>query len=120
MKTFTPIALLLCAALMLAGCGSEPPPAPVPSPDVPAIELPDEPSPIAPPDAPAFDDDPGEPPVEPLEPAAGPGLDLPGEPAPEEPAMDDSAATDGEKPGVTRALGAALLKGVTEGAAGSP
>lgn len=120
MKTYAPIAVLLCMALMLAGCGSEPPPAPVSSPDVPAVEIPDEPTPMPPPDAPAFEEDPGEPPAEPLEPAAGPGLDLPAEPAAEEPAMDDSAATDDGKPGVTRALGAALLKGVTEGAAGSP
>ncbi|MDY0165986.1 MAG: hypothetical protein RBS80_05540 [Thermoguttaceae bacterium] len=123
MKTYAWIAMLLCVGLMLAGCGSKEPPAPAPSPDVPDVELPDEPSP--PPAAPSFEDDLDEPPMTPIEPATGPDLGAPAEPAPAEPAMDepatdDSAATEGGSPGVTRAFGAALLKGITDGATGNP
>ncbi len=130
MKTYIPMVGLVCAALMLAGCGSQEPmaPAPVASPDLPTVELPGEASPAPPPAAPAFEDDLDEETMSPREAAIGPELDGPGElfappideSAGAEPGMRDSAATDGESPGVTRAVGEALLKGITEGVTGRP
>lgn len=125
MKTFAWIAVLLCTVSLLVGCSSEEPPAPVPSPDVPTVELPDEPSPVSPPAAPAFEDELDQPPMTPAEPPVGPELGDPVEPVPDEPvsdepAGDESAATENDRPGVTRAFGAALLKGITEGATGNP
>ncbi len=119
------LSMLLGAVVLLAGCGSpEPePPAPVPAPDLPAIDLPDQPT--SPP--PAFNDMPADEPPAPYEPALGPELGDPAErfePMIDEaenaqPDWDESAGERAERPGVTRAFGEALLKGFTRGAANS-
>lgn len=135
MKMYASLALLLCAALLLSGCGSPEPAAPAPatdpSPDAPHVELPDEPAP--PPPGPAFEDfndDPDDAPMtlpgpspddsdDPFGPGAvGPTLDPPAGVEPDMPDVDDSAA-DETPPGVTGAFGAALWKGITQGAAGN-
>ncbi len=117
--------VLMCAALALVGCGAPEPPAPAPvtMPDVPAVDLPDEASPGPPLTQPAFDDELGDLPMTPPKPAwdARPtDADEAVEPNMQAPPTDDSAAADGKSPGMARALGAALLKGITQGAGGNP